>query len=524
MKKKQRKHMAIFKWVGNTGTNQSIFDWNTASNWAIRLLNNGIATYVTATFAPGPFDEVWIGSPMQYNANYVESTAPTALSPLLYGGFSGSVAGGTWANARQPYGHTFNSACTTTWIKVTNEYGESPHFEIIRRQYPFNYVGGGLTGQILEWVLQNTGVTTVNISDPRTQSLKIKTDNLSCVIRGVPEIAGDTLGYSPIIINLNCIKNLSQLGGGTGSDAGTSGPTIPIVKSQFNSNWNNGTIIINGGVFDKMNIWGRRTDFYPNPKPGITILKNVIFNQAFVSHQLKTIFEGCTGNYVRLYDNYTGVGSSPIDYWVIGSGLHFNSSLNSNYVLNELYPNGGVTGELTPTDNVIRLDPVPIPYGDVSQSYPVYLGDNAQLTRKYYGLIDASNVGTTPYSDKYNIIFVGPLTLNSIKCSRHTISTNMNSNYSKHSINIGALYLNQDASLNFSESPNFDFWYFGLTAENGGISGGIIFEDEMSKIIGSAGVRLFNTKLTSGTKSDARLFRLSSSTKTPLAEAPNSIQ
>jgi hypothetical protein len=51
--------------------------------------------------------------------------------------------------------------------------------------------------------------------------------------------------------------------------------------------------------------------------------------------------------------------------------------------------------------------------------------------------------------------------------------------------------------LDLTQAPNFNGWYFGTSTGNS-IIGGINFLDDTSIVLGSAGVRLYNTKVIAG--------------------------
>lgn len=522
--------MAIFKWVGNTGTSQTKFDWNTPSNWRIRsLLPTGVC-YAVTSFSPGPFDEVWIGAVSLEPGINDDRRSPKALSPLLYGGFSGTVAGGSWANAQLHSGNTFTSALSNLFIDIRKLRGVQEGQTYITEQYEFPYIGGGLgnPGSLRrEWINENSPVDSIDTTDPRTSQLTVKVNNTACTVKD------DNIGFilsrnSDVEVALTYVKNFSQVGGGTASYGGvTAGLTAAIVKDVL-SIVSNGIVDITNGVFDKITAKGYKTwDWYEVPGSGTVWFRNVVFNQAFINHQLYTQFNGGTGNHIRIVNNI-----QPNDYWINNAALLYSGNLNSDYVLSELYNGiGGITGALSVNDNTILMDPVSLPFGYTAgvdsnipdgAQFPVYLGDFSDFPqRKFFGRLEA-NSNNAPNTGMYRISFIGPVDINTISINRHRIMSTMYKNYASNSVRIGTVYLDVGSILDFAANPVFDQWYFGLQSA-AGISGGIVFLDEESIIRGSAGLRLWNTNLQVGGRVDTRTGVISASTKTPLPSAPASV-
>ena len=73
---------------------------------------------------------------------------------------------------------------------------------------------------------------------------------------------------------------------------------------------------------------------------------------------------------------------------------------------------------------------------------------------------------------------------------------------------INTLNLSKGAILDLEAAPQFNNWTFGyyiqgVTGSPNGFMGGIVYGDKSAKIIGSPGVRLYNTK-TIGSNYDVR--------------------
>ena len=109
----------------------------------------------------------------------------------------------------------------------------------------------------------------------------------------------------------------------------------------------------------------------------------------------------------------------------------------------------------------------------------------------------------------WQLEFIGPASVTSVDASNCKIVAN---NYFRDfstglsGINITTLNLGNSATLDLNSVPSFDDWFFGsyiTGSTNNGFIGGLVLENETAKIIGSRGVRLYNTKRV-GTNYDTR--------------------
>jgi len=120
-----------------------------------------------------------------------------------------------------------------------------------------------------------------------------------------------------------------------------------------------------------------------------------------------------------------------------------------------------------------------------------------------------SNTVTDFIPVPWQLEFIGPASVTSVDASNCKIVAN---NYFRDfstglsGINITTLNLGNSATLDLNSVPSFDDWFFGsyiTGSTNNGFIGGLVLENETSKIIGSRGVRLYNTKKV-GTNYDTR--------------------
>jgi len=107
----------------------------------------------------------------------------------------------------------------------------------------------------------------------------------------------------------------------------------------------------------------------------------------------------------------------------------------------------------------------------------------------------------------WQIEFIGPASLTSVDAYNCRIMANDNPG-GVSGVAINTLNLSRGAILDLEAEPQFNNWTFGtyiqgVTGSPNGFMGGIVYGDKSAKIIGSPGVRLYNTK-TVGANYDIR--------------------
>lgn len=282
-----------FRWVGsgNTGaTSMDIFNWNHPGNWEIRkYFGPGLCggwRYVGTTYCPGPFDRVLIGNPRSsivgpddvwVNTQNIALTSKVK-SPLLFGGFAGTIAGGTWANSGisgSAGGVTYTSALKSFTVfqnifdaklHSTESDGTGPTGAAFRSYNDVLYalqtplpLGGGITPQdsnreTLEWISRNypnMGVSVVEVTGGVEYTVPGYTsgsmDNLTLKVYDsafVTQIGN--AGSSPI--NLNFVGAYSPLSSNNFGATGYTGANAPVVKTEF-VGMSSRPVTIRGGLF-----------------------------------------------------------------------------------------------------------------------------------------------------------------------------------------------------------------------------------------------------------------------------------
>ena len=146
--------MASFYWKGSTGGTASNYAWNVPQNWVKFVKPNPYSSFgyfVGATNAvPSGGDDVYIGGFL---------TGPTAVSPLIYGGYSGSGSTGSWISN---IGATGTTTAQGQLRSLTIAWQSGAQFK-----YPFTHVGGGKN---IVWDMTGSDFS-VGLVSPQTPGL-----------------------------------------------------------------------------------------------------------------------------------------------------------------------------------------------------------------------------------------------------------------------------------------------------------------------------------------------------------------
>lgn len=466
--------MANYQWVGGTGNTTSKYNWNVASNWRRRTWNGSQWVWTVSNTIPGFNDVAGVGS--------VFSASLTCHSPLLYGGFSGGVSGGYWDDTTS--GHTFNSALASLKVQIDQDY---------QATYPFRYMGGGITGEVYDWVISTpaTGSSgeylaglsgiSFSIANEKTQSLKIKTQ----------EFAG-SLGNPEGLLQCVFVKNYSHVDGSTGAASGGQGATNASIISNLFSLSNAGTLVVNGGAWASFNL-------FPNYSTGITSNPQSYIKDT-VCKEIKT------KSHTFFFDNSVIAGK----VHVMGgnfSPLHdmrFTGTIDMNAVLSDAYPAGGATGGLEVNDSALVLDETST-YGARYPLCPFIFGDYEGKGTSKAGQIIVKT-STQPSSGPvfpcpWSLEFAGDSKVNFIRSTNSTICASAQINPNSK-VEIGTIVLDKSSFLDFGAYSPFDGWYIGSPTGN---AGGIFFDDESSTVVGSKGLRLWSSQSLLGGRVDNRL-------------------
>jgi hypothetical protein len=124
--------MAVYYWKGSTGGTASNYAWNVPQNWVKVVKPN---PYSSFSYFVGATNSVPSGGDDVYIGGFI--TGPTCVSPLVYGGYSGSGNTGSWISNIGGTGPTTAQGQLNSLV-VGWQTGATG-------KYPFTTIGGGKT-------------------------------------------------------------------------------------------------------------------------------------------------------------------------------------------------------------------------------------------------------------------------------------------------------------------------------------------------------------------------------------------
>jgi hypothetical protein len=560
--------MAKYLWVGADLTGISFdytnvdgaqhtdqYCWNISGNWKIWSFNTayGIPQWVDTWEIPKPGDVVIVGDDGVATSGGSTATGwIPARTPLLWGGYSGGVALGSWSK-------TGNTETGTTLTSSLQSFSFSEGLPGSPREnaYNFPYLGGGLSGPVLDWVSNRDGLPkhyytsewTNTGRNPRnnltlkvSESVNLKTYRDPNYYRSGITNPAEINATNRMIMDFAFVKSLIG--------SGPSGASAPICNTRLvynkhetmlgqSNNGNTYTLVyprtpglrITGGAFASIQLQPRQPFFFSSLAPYTNIgsdygvyLTNV--SALYVECQKKQAmyFTGCTFSWLAV-DQYGYAGT-------LGSGgqyfeqvpIEIASNFDSAYIYNDLLgssfnastsPYGN--GVLQLTNNAVQTVNYPytaIPTGqspsvvyDVTQrnedlTQQVLLGDRFGTSTINIPtiLIEAPQSGF--HYMPWGLEFAGTVINNIIKNQGALVYSNNDMSEQKY-VSCNLMNMSKHARLDLSRNQmNFDDWRFGGISGNT-IIGGIAFEDETARVQGSEGVRLWNTQIR-GKRFDSR--------------------
>ena len=460
--------MATFYWVGGeTAAGLARYDFNTAANWNYKYWDPNTTgssngwKFGGATNAPGHGSIVQVG----YSSIYEPLDPPTCKAPLLFGGFSGNVGYGEWLNALGPTGTTLTSSLEK-FVYVRDEYV----------RYPFPYVGGGMTGAVYNWAITTQGVnpdlfnSAIGVRAVQPLNLKVSAD--------LSVIEVDEADYSQHI-NIHSVKSLSTIVGVSGQYVRT--------KADIANNF--GEIALDGGSFDEMYYQGY------TPTSHFTLSSaNVGF---FTANTAPMMLED-TCNV-----GYGNIGGSRF----VGGEIWIGANADYLAVYKDLGYAITATSQQGPDASSWNLHPT-CDYGNpgaTSAGQPtIYFGlpTTNQSTPFYCKKLNVESrncttwEGPTELADKWNVLFAGGVSADNVQLINSEMGASEEISTSVKVV-ISTIDMREHSVLDFTKNSSFDNWFFG-SITGGQINGGIVFRDETAKVLGSNGMRLFNTQLLAG--------------------------
>jgi hypothetical protein len=501
-----------FYWQGSTaGAGIARYDWNYGPNWKIQKAPLPYTLWATSLTAPGVGDTVYIGSPI------------TARSALLFGGYSGGVAGSTgtacWLNAQQTTGTTFNSSLNSFSASLN-----TPKSTTGTSVYPFPWLGGGIVADsdIYFWAVNVDGLdsaTLTGITGARAElglTLKVSTGtylnttgqlNRNYAVGGV-----DGNGYPNYsVVNLNMVTSKNFNNGGTAACISTLSALRNDPAFAPASQVGSGNITINGGSFnhilfnDGVSLTAAGASA-ATARPYKVNLNNVVAKQVSVNNGDINVDKSCTFGTFTVKSGSNPYYPSPSEDEPQGTGYNgqqitlagtFNSTSASNLLG---FAPASVSGpfvsgvflyeQYTSVPNNTNYDYIPT----------ILLGspDNgatftAQSVAVFNEVAPFSSNSSGNAQRPWKVEFFGDANITAMSVEGTTISTWQDLDASKQ-VNISTLSMAENSVLDLRYAKQFDNWFFGsLTGDT--VAGGINFVDNSCDILGSSGVRLYNTKI-----------------------------
>jgi hypothetical protein len=506
-----------FYWQGSTaGAGIARYDWNYGPNWKVAKYGSGYTNWPTSLTAPGVGDVAYIGQIF------------TARSALLFGGYSGGVAGSTgtacWLNAQQTTGTTFNSS-----LNVFSAQLLTPRSTTGTNYYPFPWLGGGIVADsdIYFWTVNVDGLdsaTITGITGARAElGLTLKVANQSVIkttgqLSRNYEVGGvDGNNYPNYsVVDLNMVTSKDFNNGGTAackSSLYVSGeyPGGPFASA---SEVGHGNITVYGGGFLNLTIEnhfglsGTATGASATiARPHKITLKNIVATQANVQNGDINIDKSCTFGtftvrgganpfYPRLSEETKG-GEVGYNGQQINLAGTFNSTTSSN-LLGWAPPSASgpfVSGvflydQYTTVPTNARYDYIPT----ILMGSPDDGATFAAQSVAVFNEVAPYSATTSGNAQRpWRIEFFGDAIITSMSVEGTTITAWGDLDPTKQ-VNIATLSMAEQSVLDLRYAKQFDSWYFGsLTGDT--VAGGINFHDDTCTILGSAGVRLYNTKI-----------------------------
>jgi len=501
--------MATYFWQGSTAQGIDRFNWNHSSNWRVQSGSN-LNLFPVALTAPGAGDVVYVGQ---------AAGGFTALSPILYGGFSGSVSGGNWTMGPTSTGTTANSSLNSLTVNMGRVYLPNT---ATTTKYPFPYFGGGITGEIYDYCTSVLGLTDGDITGSNVSlaeaglNLKVRFNfNIATTgrIDQNYELGGlDGFGYpnySKVKINFVMSKDTTNRCFTYSDFLWGRGSSSRFLEDGF------GNIEINNGAFNSSSfIHG--LGMTAGPTGGFTgaIQRplSLKFNRSIVAYAQGNscdfeIDKSCTFGTLSIFGGPNPFYQEPRNYGYDGKGMLVAGRFNSNDALSELgftSSSGTTTGAFV--SGIFLYDQYTSLPGNTNYDYEptILIGSpddgatfSAQSINTFTEIAPYSS-NTSNSKRRWNIMIHGSSTITSMSLEGTDLFASSAMDNSKE-VSISNLHLSEASVLNMKQNPNFDNWFFGSltgsTSQATTVIGGINFGDDSCRILGSSSIKLYNTKV-----------------------------
>jgi len=497
--------MAILYWQGSTaGAGANRFNFNYGPNYRVWRAGVPASSYATSATGPVANDTVYVGEIF------------LARSPMLYGGASGSVALTSWSTGQT--GTTFNSSLGSFNANLIP--GATSGINL----YPFPYVGGGITGDIylycanvLDFDVSELVGTTAAAADAGLK-LKVKDQVMIKTTGRVDanyEVGGqDGNGYPNYsVVDINFIPSRAINNGGTAACN-----TFLYVAGGYP--WEGrkqpwavglGNVTIKNGLFRSasfdIGLSGAGASG-TTPRPHRIDLIQTAVGQLNTHNADINCAPSCTFGTFSVRSGANPYYNPDLrSYGLDGNEIIVAGTFNTNTV-NSLLGWSPLQASGPFNSGVFLYDQYTTLPGVVGYDYE----PNILVSTPDDGVTFTANVFQVftelgPYSTTtngnaqrpWNVMFFGDANITSMSAEGTKIKA-WRQLQSDKSVNITNLQMSESSELDLVYADQFDNWFFGSLTGTGitGVStviGGINFGDDSCTIKGSAGVRLYNTRI-----------------------------
>jgi len=523
--------MATLHWQGaisGTGGHTSVaaYDFNVPSNWKVQAYNQAVSNWPTSLTGPRPQDNIVVGV-------YV-----TARTPLLFGGYTGTMAAGGWGqNGVGATGTTFTSSLSNAILAL------------IPSNYPFPYFGGGITGDVYNYLFSENVKNGAGLTNESTlgSALDIARSQLGLKLKVTSGVYLYTTGainsayasgltttdgypnYS--VVDIDFVQSRIQQTGLTAGICYTEMYLSQAGETAGQQNAGLGNVMITDGRFNMIKHDRRiaNSQYYAENilatstgKPlSITLNNTVVRSVVTPNCDFNVAADSTVGTLTVTEGFLPYYAKSKKDLAVDNREITFLGKANTPLANSTLgFITAASTGATGPYVSGIYVNKQYAALNDGHYDYipTVVIGSpdglsSAPVTIENIQIVAAGPTGAPTNLDtlrRWNILFNGNATVTTVANDGGIVSA-YGDIKSDATVTITDLQMRNNAVLDLTQAPDFNGWYFGSATGNY-IIGGINFLDDSNIVLGSAGVRLYNTKVVAG-------YDFRSSTDLPVSKA-----
>jgi len=540
-----------YHWIGATGNSINKYDWNSLNNWLVydsTKLNTIVGPWSRATRVPEALDTVKVGEKFH------------CFSPLLFGGYTGGLthSSGSWGIAggvtsatagvtdgglgsfiyvsdkqAGDFGASISTALIYAPVAVqsrtpTSLWGSfdggvydfvealeliNPHisqlsatgsasYDYFDSMYPFPYLGGGLTGDILKWVytqhktsyeahaaVGNSAYAAANAwvgggatgtLEPRTQELRIRAKRVE-----MTPGSGNTPYQNTRIVNIKVNPDRENIGGTVATN---------VLINQYENPYHYYTV--KNAVARGIQIQGDAS---------VELLGVTAAQVNSDMHSTLKTDRNCSLGGLRVQ---SGQNTARYNVWP----LYFAGQITAG-ALNAVWGALSQTIPVSPFANAITIDPAPANLAGTGLTSTVqtsnlspyigigeYQGGTSHFATIPSLILNSPGEGGGP---KHSLQFIGSAKIAEVELKGgEFVPSLLLTNGDPCEVYVGSLNISNNAIVKMNVNPAFDSLFMGgITGTNPSnfrLIGGINALDDTCVIYPDTGIRLVNTKILEG--------------------------